>query len=257
MSQSETEAGRNIGDAARRYADLDDREPRAIERRIDATRADMRATLEALERRLSFDRLVELTVGRVRERGGEFAGNLTDAATQNPVPMLLTSIGLGWMMLTSRRGSRSSYSTYESDRTSGLADKMHGAADATRETFEESAESLRSGASRVAAATREHLDHAREQADYARERMSRLLDEQPLMIGAIGVAAGAILGALLPTTEHEDRLLGEVRDKAVRNVADKSRSKFEAAREHAAAYSAPGSGRDDDAAREQATQRPH
>src|SRR6187455_1677062 len=85
-----------------------DREPHAIERDIDATRADMRATLEALERRFSFDRLVDLTVGRVRERGGEFAGNLTDAATRNPVPLLLTAVGVGWMMLASRSGNHGS-----------------------------------------------------------------------------------------------------------------------------------------------------
>ncbi|HET7924029.1 MAG TPA: DUF3618 domain-containing protein, partial [Rhodanobacteraceae bacterium] len=78
MSTTETDSGRNL-DAEERRAelrDLTDREPHAIEREIDATRADMRATLEALERRFSFDRLLELTVGPVRERGGELAGNL-------------------------------------------------------------------------------------------------------------------------------------------------------------------------------------
>jgi hypothetical protein len=106
MSTTEMDRG-NFEDVARRdLRDDDDREPQAIERDIDATRADMRATLEALERRFSFERLIDMTVGRIRERGGEFAGNLTDAATQNPMPLLLTSIGLGWMMLASRRGSR-------------------------------------------------------------------------------------------------------------------------------------------------------
>lgn len=264
MSQSEMDVGRNFEAEARRYSDLDDRDPRAIERRIDATRSDMRATLLALERRLSFDRLMELTIGRVRDRGGEFAGNLTDAATQNPVPMLLTSIGLGWMMLTNRGGggSRASYSTSDlADKASGAAERMHGAAsgaaesvhgamDATRETLEHSAESLRGSASRAATATRE-------QVDYARQRMDRLLEEQPLVLGAIGLAAGAILGAWLPTTEHEGRLLGDVRDKAVRNVTQQSRSRYEAARETAATYSSPS--REDEAGREreQAAQRPH
>jgi hypothetical protein len=193
---------------------------------------------------------------------------LTDAAAQNPVPMLLTSIGLGWMMLTNRRGngSRASSASDLSDKAShaaermhgaahgaaegmhGAAERMHGAMDSTRETLAHSAESLRGSASRAATATRE-------QVEYARQRMDRLLDEQPLMLGALGLAAGAILGALLPTTEHEDRLLGDVRDKAVRNVAQQSRARHEAAREHAAAFSSPG--REDDAAREQATQRPH
>src|SRR5688572_31739319 len=108
MSTFETDTDRNLGVKA--GDELEDREPRAIERDIDATRADMRATLEALERRFSFDRLVDLTVGRIRERGGEFAGNLTDAATQNPVPLLLVSVGVAWLMLTSRGGKRDDYS---------------------------------------------------------------------------------------------------------------------------------------------------
>ena len=260
MSQSETDLGRNLDPQARRYSGHDDGDPRSIERRIDATRADMRVTLEALERRLSFDRLIELTIGRVRERGGEFAGNLTDAAAQNPVPLLLTSIGLGWMMLTNRRGgaSRASYSSSDladkasgvADRVHGAADRMHGAVDSARDTLEHSAESLRGTASRAATATRE-------QVDYARQRMDRLLDEQPLMLGAIGLAAGAILGAWLPTTEHEGRVLGDVRDKALSRVAQQSRSRYEAARDQAATFSSPN--REDEAAREQAAQaqRPH
>jgi len=259
MSTSETDSGRSFEEVARHSGEtreareLEDREPQAIEREIDVTRADMRATLEALERRFSFDRLVDMTVGRIRARGGEFAGNLTDAATQNPMPLLLTSIGLGWMMLMSRRGSRSnaqSYSDRWSDERSGsigermgermgnvreragrAADEVQGAmdstretlrqaADSSRETIEQTAESVRSGATRA-------FEITREQAGMARERVDRLLHEQPLMLGALGLAAGAIIGALLPTSEHEDRLLGEVRDKAVKDVAQKSRAGLE------------------------------
>src|SRR5688572_25816690 len=106
MSTSETDLRPSADDERRRYTAQRAYErggAETIERDIDATRADVRATLAALEQRLSFDRLVEMTVGRIRERGGEFAGNLTDTATQNPVPVLLTSIGLGWMMLMGRR----------------------------------------------------------------------------------------------------------------------------------------------------------
>src|SRR5262245_5525373 len=116
MSTSETDnrSFEEVARQSREMRDLEDREPRIIEREIDATRADMRVTLEALERRFSFDRLVDMTVGRIRARGGEFAGNLTEAATQNPMPLLLTSIGLGWMMLASRGGARASGSSYSS-----------------------------------------------------------------------------------------------------------------------------------------------
>ena len=281
-TDSRSETNRSFEEVARHSSemrethDLEEREPQVIEREIDATRADMRATLEALERRFSFDRLVDMTVGRIRARGGEFAGNLTDAATQNPMPLLLTSIGLGWMMLTGRRGSRGSNATsYRSewqDRSSAdqskgqwaderggairegidnvreragrAVDQVHGAmdstrdtlkqaadstretwrqaADSSRETFEQTTESLRSGATRA-------FELTRERAGMARERVDRLLHEQPLMLGALGLAAGAIIGALLPTSEQEDRYLGEMRQKAVKDVARKSRARFESA----------------------------
>jgi hypothetical protein len=279
MSSTDTDLGTRIEDEGRRYAerrDYDRDDPAAIERNIDATRADVQATLAALERRLSFDRLVELTIGRIRERGGEFAGNLTDTATQNPMPVLLTSIGLGWMMLTSRRGSGNGAprahdrAAEAANRMSAAADsvggrfheagaRLHDAVESSRESLGETAESVRDTARRAASATREHwehareqMGHAREQADYARQRMNTLLHEQPLLLGALGLAAGAIIGALLPTSEAEDRILGEARDQAVKNVARTSRTLYEAARENAAAF-AP-HGREDEGER---PSRPH
>jgi hypothetical protein len=227
-----------------------------LEREIDSTRAEVRADLEALERRLSFDRLVELTLGRVRERGGELAGNLTDAATQNPVPLLLTSIGLGWLMLTIRSNGRYRPPAHGPARATDKAataaaavaemgEQIQDAARSSREALRDAAESVRAGASEAAAATRE-------QADYARERMQRLLDEQPLMVGALGLVAGVLIGAILPATEAEDRVIGDVRDRAVGDAARTSRKRYEAAREHAATYSAPGG----DAADERSS-RPH
>jgi hypothetical protein len=280
MSTTETDRDRELyANASREELREDtDREPQAIERDIDATRADMRATLEALERRFSFDRLVDLTVGRVRERGGEFAGNLTDAAARNPLPLLLTAVGVGWMMLASRSGNHERNRNRKSgggrrtdfrdragnirDRAAQAADQVSGAVDSTRETlkdamqssretFEETAESLRSGASRAAEVTRE-------QAEIARERLDRLLHDQPLVLGALGLAAGAIIGALLPTTEHEDRLLGPMRERVVKDAAQKSRALSETARDNAASYSAPETRKsDDDYSGERPSSRPH
>jgi ElaB/YqjD/DUF883 family membrane-anchored ribosome-binding protein len=280
MSTIETDADRNLG-VKGPDDEIEDREPRAIEREIDATRADMRATLEALERRFSFDRLVDLTVGRIRERGGEFAGNLTDAATQNPVPLLLVSVGVAWLMLTSRSGKRddasASYSTSPGyrermgnvrERAAHAADTAYGAVSSTREslkhaaessrealrtsrdTLEQTAESLREGASRAAAIARERVDDAR-------GGMDRLLHEQPLMLGALGLAAGAIIGALLPTTEQEGQFLGETRDKTLKNAADKGRALYETARDRAATYLAPERKSSDESASQGPAPRPH
>jgi hypothetical protein len=52
----------------------------------------------------------------------------------------------------------------------------------------------------------------------SRQGISWLMREQPLVLGAIGVALGAAIGALIPGTEAEDRLMGETRDR----VADQA-----------------------------------
>ena len=81
------------------------KDPEELEREIDATRADVQATLGALEQRLSAEHLLDLTIGRVREHGGAFAGNLGSAARDNPVPLVLTSIGIAWLMMSGRNGN--------------------------------------------------------------------------------------------------------------------------------------------------------
>jgi len=54
----------------------------------------------------------------------------------------------------------------------------------------------------------------------------RLMEEQPLMLGALGLAIGAALGAAFPRTESEDRLLGGRSDSAMRSVKEKATEAF-------------------------------
>ena len=61
-------------------------------------------------------------------------------------------------------------------------------------------------------------DTAREQWQRARGGMDYLVHEQPLALGAIGLAIGAVLGAAAPRTRQEERLMGE----ASRGVAEKA-----------------------------------
>lgn len=49
-------------------------------------------------------------------------------------------------------------------------------------------------------------------ADHLRQSWSRASTEQPLLLGALGLALGAVVGALLPRTRTEDRLMGEASD---------------------------------------------
>ena len=50
--------------------------------------------------------------------------------------------------------------------------------------------------------------YAREKADAARQRVSRDVEENPLVVLLGGLAAGALIGALLPRGQRESRLVG-------------------------------------------------
>jgi hypothetical protein len=76
---------------------------------------------------------------------------------------------------------------------------------------------------------------ARYQGRRAKEGMLRSLHEQPLIVGAIGLAIGAAIGAALPPTETEDELMGETRDNALRRAAKAGRKGADKVREVAGA----------------------
>ncbi|MYZ47956.1 DUF3618 domain-containing protein [Propylenella binzhouense] len=61
----------------------------------------------------------------------------------------------------------------------------------------------------------------------ARRTFARMLDEEPLAIGALGLAVGAAIGAMLPPTEMEDEYFGETRDSWKRSAEDYAREQLD------------------------------
>lgn len=72
---------------------------------------------------------------------------------------------------------------------------------------------------------------ARHQVDRARTGFEHMLEEQPLVLGAVAVALGAVLGATLPTSRVENRLLGPTREQLQNRAGDYARQQWEKAKE--------------------------
>lgn len=80
------------------------------------------------------------------------------------------------------------------------------------------------GLENLGADAQERILAAREQAYIARldavQQGRRLIEERPLVAGALGMALGAAVGAALPHTETEDRLFGQDRDRLMARARD-------------------------------------
>jgi len=114
------------------------------------------------------------------------------------------------------------------DRISGLADDIHerlgDTADSVRDRAGVAYDEARGKAGELHRRHMRKLDdltvHGIDGLRRSRTQVERFVDDNPLLVGVVGVAAGLLLGALLPRTRQEDRNLGpyadEVREEGLR-----------------------------------------
>ncbi|MBF8640634.1 MULTISPECIES: DUF3618 domain-containing protein [Pseudomonas] len=234
------------------------KDPATLEREIDQQRDSINDIVNALESRLSPGELLDKAMTYAKGNGGEFINNLGSTIKANPVPTLLTSVGLMWMMMGQNRSQpytnagmsstgMSSTGIVDSlrDKASGLSDTLHDKANSMSGAVHDKTDSMRTQtqgfkdkAADMRSSTSDSMSSARqtvsEKAQTASETMRNqtakaksgfqyMLEEQPLALGAIGIAVGALLGATLPATERENRLMGKTSDR----ITDKVKMKAE------------------------------
>ncbi len=177
---------------------------------IEQTRADMSETIDAIQERLSPQNLKEEARDRVREVASEATDRARDAAMekaqgakttvmqtikQNPVPVALTGIGLGWLAMSSRQQSSGGSSAGRA--VSQAQDKAQQQAS--------------------------QLGHqAQDQARRAKGEFQRMLQQNPLAVGALAVGLGVAVGLVIPETGKEDQVMGEARDSLAEKAQEKA-----------------------------------
>jgi hypothetical protein len=75
-----------------------------IEQEVDAERARVSETIDALQRKVSVGNIVDQVVKAVGENGGEISRNMAASLRQNPLAVVLTGVGLVWLMAGSGPG---------------------------------------------------------------------------------------------------------------------------------------------------------
>lgn len=243
-----------------------------MERRVEATRAEVDRTAEALREKASPSALMDEVVRTFREKGGsDMLSNLGTQVKDNPLPLAMIGAGMAWLMLGSNSSSGSSttatrrgsydgpdgypptglygadgantgyagdYSQGGSDtglKDGGLKDKAADALGSAKSKVSGAAHSVADTASSakdgLSSAAHGAADRASGAVSQATDAFRGVAQQEPFVIGALGLALGAAIGAALPSTEFEDRHLGQFRDKAL----DKGKEAVQQAKEVAGA----------------------
>jgi ElaB/YqjD/DUF883 family membrane-anchored ribosome-binding protein len=114
------------------------------------------------------------------------------------------------------RGTASSVRDTVSNAVSTVGETVSSVRDSAARTTQMISETTR------AARDRAHQvgDAVRDGADRVRSGFDRLVHEQPLALGAIGIAVGAVLAASAPRTRQEDKLMGAASDRLKDDVKE-------------------------------------
>lgn len=179
------------------------------------------------------------------------SSSVMGSVSSNPIPLALVGIGLGWLALSStgydRRIARSgpvravrhraedaadyardtlasatdsvrhaASSAYES-ASDAVSDAYDSASDAVSGAYESASNAVGGASDRVS----NHLPPAPRGGLHVGERMHgvtssvwEMVEDHPVVAGALGIALGAAIGAALPGTRYENRWVGEYADEA-------------------------------------------
>lgn len=203
------------------------RRPQDILAEIDRTRNEMDYTLSAIERRLTPGQLVDQGIDYLRQSGAnEFVQNLAGQVKYNPLPVTLVGIGLTWLMAAGKQrdDSSASYGTGLGERAGEMKDRVAEGTQAMRNRASAATQSAKERISALGTSARGQVERAKSSAEY-------MLREQPLALGAVGLAIGAVLAAMAPRTSKEDELMGDTSDRLKEQVKETGKEKLEQAKE--------------------------
>jgi hypothetical protein len=230
-----------------------EKSPETLEREIDARRANIGSLVDALESKLSPGQLIDEALAYSKRNGGEFFGNLGTTVRANPVPMVLTGVGLLWLMMSQNRPPSASNGpsmldslgnsvrsmtdsvtdTFDTakarvqqtanrmkEQASDLGDKAQDYSGSISGMGESVSDKVSAASGRLNATAHDASDALRRQGQNLQSSLSYMLKEQPLALAAIGIALGAAIGAALPATAKENQLMGRASDR----ITDKAQT---------------------------------
>lgn len=118
-----------------------------------------------------------------------------------------------------------------SDITNGVSQGVHNVAHGVSDSLHNAAHGMSSAADGLGQQAQDMGRMMQKQSDQLTRQIGTLFEEQPLIAGALAFAAGAALGAALPHTREEDKLVGKASDDVRREAGHMAADAYESGKE--------------------------
>ncbi|WP_439885563.1 DUF3618 domain-containing protein [Pseudomonas syringae] len=220
-------------DTPEHFEEESKKSPETLEREIDQQRSSIGNIVDALEKKMSPGQLVDQALGYVKDNGGEFFGNLGNNVKANPVPAVLTTVGVLWMMMGNNRpatgGSSSGSSVLGSvtEHAGSMAGSVSDSLGSAKARVQETVSHMKDRTSHMTHSVRDTFSGSsgssdswqdadltfQEKREHMKSSTRQLVNEQPLTLAAMGIAVGALIGAALPVTTKEQQIVRQAREK--------------------------------------------
>lgn len=228
---------------------MTDKTSAQLEHEAESVRSRMTETAESLQRKLSPGQLVDELSTYFRNSDGKIAlHNLKAQVRDNPLPLAMIGAGIAWLLMGNGTNARSLNSrwngrvssepdtfgasgaevwegaagvelpnsgAYESSANSGssISERVGSASERVGSAYNAAEEAASSAAHSVGESMRNVTHRAGEASGRAQRMLSDTLDREPLILGALGIAVGAAIGAMVPRTRAEEAYLAPYGEK--------------------------------------------
>lgn len=192
-----------------------------VEREVEASRGNLDRTVDALREKMTPGQLFDEASRAMGGAGQQVLTKFVEQAKENPMPLAVMGLGLAWLMSTSGKGGPSAPRGYRSltdiaaSSGAGLGERVHAAGDKVADLLDGTRDKISDAASSVGDLRHNAMDRAGVYTHRAQRSFAQILEKEPLLLGAAGLLLGAAIGAALPPTELEDRMVGSMRDKVL------------------------------------------
>lgn len=185
------------------------------------------------------------TVGRVehlavgaRETAQDVGIDMLALIRQNPIPAALAAVGIGWLWMERSNASDGDDRQRQGYAYGGYRDNYGESRGGMMSQAEQSAGQMAGQAQQMAdqvvgqaqQMTGQVAGQAQQAADQMQQKAQSAVQgiaADPIAVGALGLAMGAVAALLLPETEQERHLMGDARDRLMTQVQEKGSETLE------------------------------